>query len=293
MRRLIMTALCCAGALLLLQGRAPAEQPDRTRDYDLAVERALLDREVDAYLTATAAAGEPAPNEFEFHWSKGIRFDSHDGNFRFKLGGRIMVDTVFQDGNDPLETIAAATGQTDPQQVDDDRIFFRRVRLYVSGTIHRNVFFKAQFDFAKSSETEFKDLYIGLKDIAVVGHVRFGNQFEPHGLEMNTSSKYITFIERSMPTGAFGRERRVGVLFYDAVMEREGVRRLYWAVGVFRPTETASGDLSSEDGYELTFRITGLPLHRSGSEGVTLLHVGFSFQYRTPEDGTIRFRSRG
>ncbi len=64
----------------------------------------------------------------------------------------------------------------------------------------------AQYDFA-GGDADFKDVYVGLKKLPGVGTLKVGHFKEAFGLEELTSSKYITFIERSLPTEAFAPSR--------------------------------------------------------------------------------------
>ena len=111
---------------------------------------------------------------------------------------------------------------------------FRRARLYMSGTIYKNVFFKAQYDFA-DGDARFKDVYVGVKKIPIIGHIKIGNFKEPFSLEELTSSKYITFMERSVATSAFAPSRHHGVMAYNTVPGTDD--RATWAVGMFRNSD--------------------------------------------------------
>ena len=53
-----------------------------------------------------------------------------------------------------------------------------------------------------------KDAYVGVKGLDRVGTIRAGNMHEPLGLEETTSSKYITFIERSLPSASTAQRSR-------------------------------------------------------------------------------------
>ena len=72
---------------------------------------------------------------------------------------------------------------------------FGRTQLSVPGLICCHLQFKVEYDFA-GGETEFKSVYWVLNGLPVVGNVRVGHSNEPFGLEEQTSSKYISFMER-------------------------------------------------------------------------------------------------
>jgi phosphate-selective porin OprO/OprP len=217
---------------------------------------------------------ELGPTDFRVFWKEGLNLQTQDGDFKMKIGGRIMWDStwVSEDGD-----IKADVGD------QEDGAEFRRVRLYTSGLVYGNVEFKLQFDFA-DDEVNLKDAYLGLNDFPF-GGLRAGHFKEPFGLEELTSSKYITFIERSLPTEAFSPSRNAGVMLFDSALDD----RMTWAAGIFR--ETDNGELERDDGgYSLTGRLTGLPYYED--KGASLFHVGASFSCRNTTDDNQRYRSR-
>jgi len=220
-------------------------------------------------MQSTAAAED---NDLRLYWKDGIRAETADKSFKLKFGGRIMNDWAFFSADDSLKT---AKGPF------EDGTEFRRARLYLSGQAFGNVIFKAQYDFA-GGDADFKDVYLGLKGLPGNTTVQVGHFKEPFGLEVLTSSKYITFMERSLPT-AFIAERNTGIGASGHLLDE----RLTWAGGVFRQAD-GFGDATG-DAYNVTGRITGLPLYQNGGE--RLVHVGLAYSHRNPDD-TVRFRER-
>ncbi|MGD2108443.1 MAG: porin [Phycisphaerae bacterium] len=214
-------------------------------------------------------------NTLRPYWKGGLRFDSADGRFKLKIGGRIQNDWAYfcEDGD-----IERAIGDD-----FDDGTEFRRARLYVSGSIYDNVDFKAQYDFA-DGDSDFKDVWMGLKKVPYVGHVRIGHFKEPFSLEELTSSKYITFLERSL-VNTFAPSRNTGVMIHDTLLED----RMTWAAGVFRQTDDYGEGVGGR-AYNATARITGLPLY--ADEGERLVHLGFGYSKQNYEDDEVRFRAR-
>lgn len=220
-----------------------------------------------AYSTAGAA-----DNDLRLYWKDGIRAETADGSFKLKMGGRIMNDWALFG---PDNSLKAAKGPF------EDGTEFRRARLYLAGEVSGNVIFKAQYDFA-GGDADFKDVYIGLKGLPGNTTVKVGHFKEPFGLEVLTSSKYITFMERALPT-AFIAERNTGI----GASGHSFDERLTWAGGVFRQAD-GFGDATG-DAYNVTGRVTGLPLYQDG--GQRLVHVGLAYSHRNP-DNTVRFRER-
>jgi len=210
------------------------------------------------------------------YYKDGLKFETAGGDFKFQIGGRIMNDWTFNSADDDFKS---------QEQEPGDGVEFRRARLFFSGLIYDRVKFKAQYDFA-GQDVDFKDVYMGLIRLPVVGNVNVGHFYEPFSLEVLTSSKYITFMERSLAAETFGPERNTGIAFYDDALDG----RMTWAVGAFRPTDDGGDLVGSDDGYDVTFRLTGTPWNED--KGRKLLHLGFAYTYQEPDNGVVRFRSR-
>jgi phosphate-selective porin OprO/OprP len=136
---------------------------------------------------------------------------------------------------------------------------------------------------------EMKDLYVGIKDIPVLGHVKMGHFKQPFSIEELTSSKYITFIERSLPvTCGFVPGREVGIAatrhsdcpgwwigygaHFDSIDEKQWERQL------------------DRQGIGLAGRFVWLPVY--ANEGRDLLHLGIAGRWVDDLNQRVRFRSR-
>ena len=178
----------------------------------------------------------------------------------FKTGGRVMNDWAWMSSDKDLKEHAG-------NFVDGTE--FREIRLFSSGTLYENIDFKVQFDIS-DYEIDLKDVYIGFKGLPV--YIMVGNFKEPFSLEELTSSKYITFMERSLPS-LFYPKWNSGLQISSSAFNN----RLSWAAGVFGDTDNRGyGDI--EEGYNITARITGLPMYVE--DGEKLLHLGISLTRR-------------
>ncbi len=189
------------------------------------------------------SASESRSNDLRVTYNKGLKMMTADKKFKFMIGGRILADFAFFDPND---TYITATGD------ENSGAEFRAARIYIAGLLYNRIGFKVQYDFASTSdvtvksctpiapatscstkeEPNFKDVYIQLLKLPVVGNFRVGHYKEPWSLENLTSSKYITFMERSVPI-AFSRGRGLGMGFFNHGLDK----RLTWNVGVFYDTD--------------------------------------------------------
>ncbi len=230
-----------------------------------------------ATLMIGASGREPAraDDDWVAKWSNGFKVESKDKKFKLKFGGRVQADYTFASADDTLEATFGA-------DEFENGFEFRRARLFVEGTIYERIKFKAQYDFA-GGDADFKDVYIGL--LNDWGEVRFGHYKEYFSLEELTSSKYLAFLERSLPIEAFAPSRNSGI----GVHGHRG-DRLNWGFGAFYDADDF-GVSSGEDRINLTGRVAFRPIYQDG--GKRMLHVGLALSNKDLETGgSFRFRTR-
>lgn len=216
-----------------------------------------------------------APSRLNVEWKDGLTFTSEDKAFQLRLGGRIQHDwSFFLDADDALE-----------EEVGDleDGTDFRRIWLELGGTIYETGEFMVTLDFA-GGKTGVRNLFVGIKDIPWVGNVRIGSQLEPFSLEAMTANKYVTFIERGLPS-AFSPLYNTGIRVARTLADRN----MTLSYGLFREADD-TGRSVSDDGYNATARITGVPY--AADKDRHLLHLGISASVKTTPEGEVRFRSR-
>lgn len=98
----------------------------------------------------------------------------------------------------------------------EDRFFFRRIRLRFQGDVFQTMLYRMQIDFNTPDSGEMKDMYIGFKELPILGLVLVGNQKRPLGLDHLNSSRYNVFIERPLVVEAFNEDaRRFGIAAYN------------------------------------------------------------------------------
>ncbi|MCB9832400.1 MAG: hypothetical protein H6807_07990 [Planctomycetes bacterium] len=252
---------------------------------ELEAERAdnpasALEAEINSMATGNAYAG----NELKVAWSNTTRHASEDKAFDIKIGGRVQYDFVFGAEDDDFERSYGPIG---------DYIEARRERVFISGTIYSNVFFKAQYDFAGSGVANWRDVYVGLKKVPVVGNIFIGQYKQPMSLDLLTSATYLVGMERAPVVEAFVPDRQTGIMFRDTCMEDD---RLFWAISVYREADN-TGDAFDDDigighdgEWNFVIRLAFVAWEEEG--GKNLLEIGASFNYRNPDEGVVRFRSR-
>ncbi len=181
---------------------------------------------------------------------------------KIKFGGRIMYDM-------------AIWGD---EEMDNAGIEFRRVRFYNSGELYGNVKYKLQLDFA-GGKIAFKDVWMELNKLPIKGNLRVGHFKEPLRLEAITSSKYITFMERSFAI-AMSSERNSGAMYHTTFGEKISLQ-----TGVFREGDSFGNDKESTNNVNITSRITYLAMNDDDK----LLHLGVANSIRKNAEKTYGF----
>jgi phosphate-selective porin OprO/OprP len=218
----------------------------------------------------TSAVESPAPAtgsaEAGGRWipAGGTAWSAAEGDVSVELFGRLQNDWAFNSSGPGME----------------DGTEFRRARLGVKGTLYENVFFKVQYDFA-GGDADFMDTYLGFTDVVGEADVKVGHFKEPFSLEELTSSKYLTFLERSLPN-ALSPGRNTGVGISDASGD------VTWSLGMFRTSGSDGDDVGGpSQEYSATARVTFTPVYADGGDEV--LHLGLAYSDRSADDGVVSF----
>ena len=214
-------------------------------------------------------------------WRNGLRIRTLNKDVEIRIGGRIQNDWNFIRPSDEIEE---AYFVDDDGNLDEplDRIFFRRSRIYIRGSLHEYIRFKAEYDFAGGS-VSWTDVYLRFVKLPGVGNIYVGKIKTPFGLEGLTSSRFITLQERSL-TDAFVPGRQVGVLLKSSVFDK----RVHWAYSMTRSDDNGTVDSFTESpDTNFTLRLAATPYQASKTQ---LAHVGLAYHLQKEEG--FRFRAR-
>ena len=101
------------------------------------------------------------------YYKNGFKMRTRDDQFRFQVGGRIQHDWgLFSES----QTFKSSIGQ----QENGSR--FRRVRFFMAGMLYKVMKFKFDIDVGGGSNgVTFKDMYIGIARIPVLGNFQVGH----------------------------------------------------------------------------------------------------------------------
>jgi phosphate-selective porin OprO and OprP len=193
-------------------------------------------------------------------WDNGnIYFVSEDGQFKTRFDVRLFMQ--------------AGKFYDDPEGVMSNSTIVRKARFAMKVDLWK--FWKAEWDMDISDVSiEMKDMwlaYTGLNN----AFIKLGNYKVPFGLEILTSSRYISFAERSYPSMAFKMGRRMSI-GYTKWGER-------WNLGLsYFGQEAIPGDRkgkADETGGGYGMRFATAPQF-----GSLLFHLGGSYVNFTPDN---------
>jgi phosphate-selective porin OprO/OprP len=139
--------------------------------------------------------------------------------------------------------------------------------------------YKIQYDFVDTGNKGIKDAYLSYNGFDNLS-LKLGNFKDPFSLQEQTSSKFVTFTERSLTT-AFAAGRHIGFMGTTA--------HQHWtlAAGLFGDTVSTKGGTDDED-WGWGARATWAPI----SEKSQVVHVGLGLNYRdTDTAGSSQFKT--
>jgi phosphate-selective porin OprO/OprP len=211
--------------------------------------------------------------EVDGEWKDGLRFTSEDESVEISVGGFFQNDWTWQTADDELR---ADVGEEFPDGTE-----FRRARLAVSGVFEETTEFKAEYEFARG-EAGLRDVYVGLRELPVVGGVRIGHFKEPFSLQQLISDRYLIFIERSL-ADVFAPARNTGIMIGNSF------GRGTWYAGYFREADGFGNGSGGGDSHG-TGRVTFLPV--DSEDGSRLVHLGVAGSLRNPAGDNLVFAAR-
>lgn len=208
-------------------------------------------------------AEKAAGNNVNIEFKPSPVFSSADGDFEFKVRGRLFLDAGWVDPRDGDKT---------------DSTEFRAARIGVDGTAWGNFDYRLEVDFA-DNEVDMADAFIGY-DFGAAG-VRVGHFKTANSLEEVSSARYITFLERGGVTDAFRTVRETGI-----ELSTNGDN---WSATAGAYKGDADGG-NGNRGETFSARLTYAPVLEKGR----VLHLGAHVRHRSRDgdDGLIRYRQR-
>ena len=166
-----------------------------------------------------------------------------------QIGGQIAFDSAWIEGAD-----SAYNGKE-----------IRRARLFIKGAVTPKL--EYEIEYSLIGNNKWKDVYVKHKTLDNLG-IQVGNIKEPMGLESLTSSKYNSFMERSL-TSTFMHGRKLGILVQGNY--GKGVHTGTISFGIFGKSLDKLL-VKEKDGTSMIGRITYALIHSKD----TVVHIGAS-----------------
>jgi len=192
-------------------------------------------------------------------------------DFTIDFGGRFMLDYTIADLSDP------------DSEIQDEEI--RRFRVNASGKFSKNLKYKVETTIdTDDGKLVFEDALIEYKPGGGAWKIKAGQQKTTVSLDEQTSSRFISTLERSAFTDAFGFSRRVGIT------ASTGGDNYSFAAGVFTSNLEGTDGGSPKRGKAASARVTYNPIKTDDM----IVHLGASWRYREKGDDSsnLRYRQR-
>ncbi len=194
-----------------------------------------------------------------------------------KMNGALQADAVMFEQN---EVSREVYGQV------ESGAGIRRARLGASGDVSDRMSYFFQMDFGIFGRPTFTDVWAEFKEVGPLGNLRVGHWKQPFSLEVVSSYRYATFMERAGTFQALTPFRHVGVGFQDHAEDLSAT----WALSYIRTGQDQyGGSLSTDQGNGLVGRVTALPWY--SESGADYLHLGLAYFLDAPPLGLMRMRS--
>lgn len=160
----------------------------------------------------------------------------------------------------------------------------RRFRVFVDGSFYERFEFRFMIDVSGQTGEQV-ELWTGIKDLERGGYLRIGYLKAPFSLEQLTSSRHLTFMERSL-ANALSPARDWGIRAHTPLWDE----RMTISVGIFTDGQTWTDAYDDWSSMDLTARVTGLPVYEQ--DGSHIMHLGFSFSFKDARNQVISISSR-
>lgn len=199
-----------------------------------------------------------------------LNFTSDDGTYRFWMDNRVQFD--------------GAAFSSDVYNPIGNGVTIRRARIAFKAILWNHWYGEVDLDFSGSA-IEMKDMIIGYIFDEQNLILKAGQFRESFGLETNTTSRYLTFMERSLAS-KLDPSRHLGFQANHWGEKYNVTGGIHFNTqGDFEEVEFSQDqnkDLGIDEGYSLTGRTVFRPIYDQDK----VLHLGVAGTYRTPKTHT-------
>lgn len=205
--------------------------------------------------------------------------------------GRILADVIWYDQTEANRATLANVPDNENEDGDPDGnqenfTGFRQARIGLEGEAYQTMYYELEWDLAGDGRPDVRDMYIGFRDVAILGNVQVGEMKEDFSLEEMPSREHIVFMERSSVNNLVP-SRSFGIKSFHVAQDGYAT----WGIGAYRAGGDDYGNSLSDGGDEaITGRVTYLPYYDEASNGRYFWHIGCGYSIRDPEEDEVRFR---
>lgn len=196
-----------------------------------------------------------------------LSFTSKDENYLFWFDNRIQFDL--------------AAFSSDTYNEIGNGAMIRRARFAVKAILYKNWYGELDVDFA-GGQVELKDAYVKYTFDSGDLNIKAGHFRESFGMETLTTSRYLTFMERSF-VSKMDASRSLGIQVHN------WKDRYILTGGVHFNTVSESGEViisqnnNKNFGIDEGYSFTGRAVYRPIIDEDKVLHLGVAGSYRTPK----------
>lgn len=221
-----------------------------------ALERELLELRQQLQAQEASSGG----SSLEAGWDNGFYVRSSDKQFKLTWNARVQADARF----------------FEPDHPSDNTFLVRRARMALKAQLWKMFEGKVEIDAGRNAgngRAVLTDGYLNMKLLDEL-QLRAGQYKEPFGMEENTSSRFISFIERTMATNAIAPGRDIGFMVHGKVAD--GI--LNYALGVFNGNGS-NQQRDADDDKDVALRLTFSPFAGNDNMWLKGLHFGGAFTW--------------
>lgn len=287
MKRTKLSVLCGSamlGGMVAMTTPAYAANDTMMQLIEIMYKKGTISQEEYSMLKGAAAADKEKVEDMQAKVDEKVKdlptfskdkleIASSDGNFRFRVGGRVHFDTYFVD--------------SDGTDVGRSGTDFRRARLEMESVFMKDWRARLQYDFPGNDISGLRDAFVQYRGFDGID-ITAGNQKEPLFLEQMTSSNHQVYMERSIMNNTFSPERSPGIGISG------GGSNYTLAGGVYGSGLTY--DVNSGNGEAEGWAVGGRGTFTPINTGDRLIHLGVAYNHRQfdtdPGNAGVRFGSR-
>jgi phosphate-selective porin OprO/OprP len=271
---LLATSIMAFAAPAFAQEQAPAAEAAAPTAEETAAQTAFLAAQVES-LQSQIEALKKQMSTAAPSWKGAPQWADTGAGWTFKPKGVIQFDAgyITSPSKVGLTGLNATIGG-----VNTNNLGFnyraRRLIVGVEGTIPGDFFYKFELQLSQGT-VDYEDMVIGYQKAGSPWSVTLGYQYPLSSLELLTSNRFTSFMERAANTDAFNYNRRVGgTLAYTAPTGEYGL-----AAGLYG-NETINNTSFVRTSWQASVRGYWSPKF-----GETQAHLGFQYQHRVqPRD---------